>query len=301
MDDKPQNKVVKEITVTLEGELLKESGNSIEYKVLFDLIDGTAGSLERVSKILNQGGDLTFYIKPPREKCFEIVVQAVHWVGNIAIPLLPYANGIKESISVFLGYLEIKKALKGEPLTKEMVQTNDAGDTIIKDNKGTVYYTDRRNVLNVNIINAANGDPSLNKKIDKIAKALEQSINADKLSFGDEEGEKFGLSKKEVEYLKYEEKTEERPDSAIGFIRNINNKTFKGALTIIDDEKERGVPFELDIKDIGKLEKIVSNLAIAEGYQSKVRLIGERIQDEQGKIKKIIVNDIEIPGKPLNF
>ncbi|OHB25049.1 MAG: hypothetical protein A2542_00140 [Parcubacteria group bacterium RIFOXYD2_FULL_52_8] len=296
-----ENEIVKEIIITIDGTLMKSSGNAVEYRSLFNLVDGTAGTLEEFSKILDQNGDLTFFVKPPKEKCFEIAMQAVQWVGVASVPLLPYANTIKESVAIFFEFLKIKKSLKDEPLTKDKIQTNEAGNVVIRNNQGNITYIDNRKILNANIVAGAADNIGLNKKIDKIARAIQDNTKADSISFGDEDGRQLDLAKEDAGYLRYEEKTEERPDSVIGFIRSIDNKLFKGSLTIVDGEKQKSIPFEIVIKDLNKMEKVVSSLALAEAYKTKVRLIGERFQGEHGKIKKIIVNDIESPETPFNF
>ena len=59
--------------------------------------------------------------------------------------------------------------------------------------------------------------------------------------------------------------------------------------------------FELGAPDnIRKIDALVTNLALSEAYKYRVRFIGERVTDN-GKIKKIVVNDIEMLDQSFNF
>lgn len=289
---------VQDLKVTLEGDLM-ENG-AIEYKILFEIIDGVATSVDRFSKISNYSQPIDYCLKPPKEKCFEIILQASELVGA-TVPLIPNASSIKDLMVLLIEYMKIKKSLKGEELTKEKIQTNESGNTVIKNINGDVTYIDQRKVVNKNIIVAAADDIPLNKKIDTIANALEKSTKADKLLLGGIEEEPFSILKKEVPYFKYTETIQEQPNSAAGYVRQINDKTFKGILTTEEGGREQAVNFEIDIKDIKTLDETIRSLAIAEGTKQRVVLIGERQIDGSGKLKKFIANEAKIPDKPFDF
>lgn len=297
MDNTSETKTYS-VKVTLKGELMEKG--SIEYKTLFDVIDGTASSVERLSKLSNYDRPITFYVSPPKEGSFEIVLHMKEFIGA-AIPLIQMVPNIKDVAVNVIEYIKILKSLKGEKLTKEKIQTNENGGVIIKDNKGNVTYVDNSKKVNINLIMNASGDANLNKKISKIAEALEQSKIADQLILDDGENESVDLSKDDVVALKYQEVIEERPESVVGKIRQINNRTNKGIIVVDDGDSERAVNFEIDIKDISKLDSTVRNLAIAEGTGQRVLFVGERQIDSQGKLKKMIVNEVEMSEKPFDF
>lgn len=291
----------KEIILTLDGDLMV--GGSVDYRTLFDIIDGSVGAIEGFSRISNFTQAVSFRVKPPKEKCFEISIQAVQLLGS-AIPLIQNAGTIKDVVSFFIEYLKIKKAFKGEDLKRENVQTNNNGDVIVKDNLGSVVYHDNRKIININLINNAIEDPQINKKIDRITTAFEKNEQLDTMSFTEPEVTSEGtlsISKNETGYFKYAEKFEEKSDNLVGYVRKIDNKTNNGMITVNENDKEKSVIFELDIKDIKLLEKVVRNLALAEANKTRVIFFGEKTVDSRGKIKKIIVNNVDIVDKSFDF
>ena len=291
----------KEIVLTLDGEFMVEG--SVDYRTLFDVIDGSVGAIEGFSRISNFTQVVSFRVKPPKKGSFEISLLAVQLLGN-AVPLLPHVGTIKDVASFFIEYLKIKKALKGEDLKKENILTNDNGSVSIKNNSGSIVYNDNRKSVNVNIVVKAIDDPNLNKKIDKIMTAIEKNTQIDSISFTEidlEEDNKLNISREEAGYFKYAEKFEERSDSLVGYVRKIDNKTNNGTITINENDKEKTVNFEIDIKDISVLDKVVRDLALAEANKTRVVFIGEKTLDLKGKIKKIAVNDIEIVDKSFDF
>lgn len=301
MENKNPQTEIKEITLTLDGELME--GGSVDYKTLFEVIEGSIGAIEGFSRITNFNQLVSFRVKPPKEKCFEISIQAIQLL-SATVPLIQSAGTIKDVVSIFIEYLKIKKALKGEDLKQENIQTNNNGDTIIKNNHGDVVYNDNRKIFNINVINKAIEDPQINKKIDRIATALEKNEQLDTISFTEPEVEENGIlsiSKGETDYFKFEEKFEEKSDSLVGYVRKIDNKTNNGTIVIIEEDKEKNVNFELDIKDIKLLDKVVRNLALAEADKTRVLFFGEKTLDVRGNVKKIIVNNIDIVDKAFNF
>lgn len=301
MENKTPQTEIKEITLTLDGELME--GGSVDYKTLFEVIEGSVGAIEGFSRITNFNQIVSFRVKPPKEKCFEISIQAIQLL-SATVPLIQSAGTIKDVVSFFIEYLKIKKALKGEDLKQENVQTNNNGDTVIKNNKGDVVYVDNRKIFNINVVNKAIEDPQINKKIDRIATALEKNEQLDTISFTEPEVEKDGIlsiSKKETDYFKYTEKYEEKSDSLVGCVRKIDNKTNNGTIVVTEGDKEKNINFELDIKDIKLLDKVVRNLALAEADKTRVLFLGEKTLDLKGNIKKIVVNNIDIVDKAFNF
>jgi hypothetical protein len=223
-------------------------------------------------------------------------------LSGAAVPLIQEAPSVSKLVRFFIEYLNIKRSLEGEELTQDKIQTNENGDVTITNNEGEITYIDNRQITNVNLIKDASQDPKFNKNVEKIAQTLSQSKRADRLSFGDNEGNDIAsFDKNEAPYFEYHEKIEENPRSTAGYIRQVNNRTHKGIVVIQDGESERSVWFELDIKNIEKLEQTVRNLAIAEGTEQQVHLIGEQVTDSEGKIKKIIVNEVEIPDRSFDF
>lgn len=299
METKKQQTMTKEIVLTLDGDLMV--GGSIDYKTLFDVIEGSIGAIEGFSRVANFNQAVSYRLKPPKENCFEISIQAVQLLGT-AVPLLQTAGTISDVVSFFIEYLKIVKALKGEGLRKENVQTNNNGDVIVENNTGDIVYHDNRKIINYNVVINAIEDPQINKKIDRIATALERNEQIDEISFADPEAENDTLliSKEEAKYFKYIERVEERPEQLVGHIRMIDNKTNKGIVMVLEDEKERALEFEVDIKDINLLEQTVSNLALAEANKSRVLFTGEKILQDS-KVKKIVVNNVEIVDKELGF
>lgn len=296
-DDLGQKDLV-EISLNFKGQLMSEG--SLEYRTLLETIEGTAGSIESLTRLTNLKSPISFNLKPPEEGSFHIVLQVIEWIGATS-PLWAQVSNVKDLVSILIEYFKILQGLKGEELNKENVQTNHGGEVIVKDNTGSVVYTDNKKVTNINLIINVAGDITLNKRIDKIATALEKSSLVDELTLGLAEGESMKLLKSEASYYKYNEKTEERADTIVGYIRKIDNRTNNGSVLVLEEDKEISVNFSLDIKDIQKLEKIVKTLALAEANESRVVLVGERVMDVKGKLKKLIVNDIEILDKKIDF
>lgn len=293
---------VKEILLTLDGDLM--DGGSVDYRTVFDVIDGSVGAIDGFSRLADFNQAVSFRVKPPKEKCFEISIQAVQLLTVATLPIIQSAGTIKDIVTFYIEYLKIKKSLKGEELKKDNVQTNNNGDVVIKNNEGEIVYIDNRKIVNVSIISKAVDDPQINKKIDRIATALEKNEQIDTLTLSDPEAEantNLTISKHETGYFKYKEKLEESSDSLVGFVRKIDNKTNNGAITIDENGKEKTVLFVLDISDIEQLDKIVSNLALAEANKERVVFSGEKTLDSKGKIKRIIVNDVNIVDKSFDF
>jgi|GEM_PF-6316045 len=289
---------IETVKLTLNGELMV--GGTIEYKTLIEIIEGTVGAIESIVRFSNHKSPIAFNLQPPKEKCFEISLQVVEWAG-VAVSLLPNAATIKDVVAFYLEFLKIKRSLQGEEIKRENILTNENGSVQIKNNSGSVVYEDHRKITNVNLILNANADPQFNKKIDKIAHAVADSKQMDKLSFDVPSGDNFQITQKDAPFYSYIEQEEQKPDSVVGYIRRIDNKTNKGVIVIQDDGKDRNVDFEVDIKDIKLLDKIVSNLAHAEAERARVVFTGERVTDAQGKLKKIIANDVDIPDAKLGF
>lgn len=298
--EQSNEKEVKEIILTLEGELMEEG--SVDYKTLFDVIEGSVGAIQGFARISNFNQLVSYKVRPPRIGSFEITLQAVQWIGAATLPIIQNAGTIKDVVSFFIEYMKIKKALKGEQLKPENIQTNDNGDITIKNESGSVIYNDNRKITNVNIIIEASTDSAINKKIDRIAEALEKDKQIDQISFKDSDlNDDLFITSEEARHLKYQEKIEIKPDQLIGRIRMINDKNNKGLVTASVGDKELDIPFDIAITDIELLEKVVRNLAFAEGNRSRVLFTGEKTIDSKGKVKKIIVNDIDIPDQTLGF
>lgn len=301
MENDNQQTETKEIILKLEGDLMVEG--SVDYRTLFDVIEGSVGVIEGFSRLSNFTQVVSFRVKPPKKGSFEISLLAVQLLGN-AVPLLPYAGTIKDVASFFIEYLKIKKALKGEDLKKENILTNDNGSVSIKNNSGSIVYNDNRKSINVNIIAKAVDDPQLNKKIDKVMTAIEKNTQIDSISFTEadvEEDKTLIISREETGFFKYSDKFEEQADNLVGYVRKIDNKTNNGTITVTENDKEKSINFEIDIKDIDVLDKVVRNLALAEANKTRVMFVGEKTLDSKGKIKKITVNDINIVDKSFDF
>lgn len=301
MDNTKFQTEAKEIILTLDGDLMVEG--SVDYRTLFDVIEGSVGAIEGFSRLADFNQVVSFRVKPPKKGSFEISLLAVQLL-NSTVPLLPHIGTIKDVTSFFIEYLKIKKALKGEELKKENILTNDNGSVSIKNNSGSIVYNDNRKSVNVNIIARAIDDPTLNKKVDKIMTAIEKNTQIDSISFTETDFENdntLRISREEAEYFKYTEKFEAQSDNLVGYVRKIDNKTNNGTITIDENGKEKTVLFELDIKDIEQLDKIVRNLALAEANKTRVVFSGEKTLDSKGKIKKIIVNDVSIVDKSFDF
>lgn len=296
-----KEKITETIILTIDGKL--SEGGSIEYKTLLDVLDGTVGIIEGVIRATKHKQLINFNVRPPKEKCFQISIEAIEWVGATK-PLFECIPFVQNIIKFFFEYLKIKKALKGEELKLGNIQKNESGNTIVKNNSGQIVYNDRRNIVNKNIIVNLSNDPFANKKLDKVAQAIETNKNIDGLSFAPISGEGVQIPRNEAGYFKYQEKTEQRPDSVVGFIRKIDNKNFKGVVIIQDGDQGRNVDFELrieDVQDLKILDKIVSNLAHAEADKLRVVLAGKKVFDSRGKLKKIVVNDVNIPDAKFEF
>ncbi|MBU1179727.1 hypothetical protein KJ885_02185 [Patescibacteria group bacterium] len=296
-----KEKITETITLTMDGELLE--GGSIEYKTFLDVLDGTVGAIEGMVRATQYKQLINFNIRPPKEKCFQISLEVFEWLGAMK-PLFDCIPFVQNIVKVFFEYLKIKKALKGEEIRSENIQKNENGSTIIKNNLGRIVYEDHRKIINKNTIVNLNNSPFVNKKLDKVAQAIEMNKKIDNLSYTPVSGEGIQISRNEAEYFKYQEKTEQRPDSVIGFIRKIDNKNFRGVVIIQDDGRERNVDFALSIEnvpDLRLLDKIVSNLAHAEADKLRVVLTGEKVFDSREKLKKIIVKDVNIPDVRFEF
>lgn len=296
--DKTSEKHIETIRLTLDGELIE--GGSIDYKTLLDVLDGTVGAIEGTIRATNYKHLINFNVRPPKEKCFEISLDVIEWIGAV-VPLFGQAGSIQDILKIFLEYLKIKKALRGEELKSENIQKNENGQVVVKNVSGSVVYQDNRNIVNINVINNINKDSSLNRKLDKVAKAIEDNKKVDNLSFSlDKQGEVI-VPRVEAEYLRYQERLEQKPNMVVGYIRKIDNQSFRGTLIIQEEGRNKNVEFDLDIKDIKLLDKIVSNLAYAEADKVRVVLTGEQVYDSHGKLKKVIVNDVDIPDSKFDI
>ena len=289
---------IETLKLTLDGELIKDG--SIHYKTLLDVLDGTVGAIDGITRITSLKHVIDFNVRPPKEKCFEISLDVVEWLGA-AVPLFGQAGSIQDVLKIFLEYLKMKKALKGEELKPENVQRNKDGNITVKNKSGTVVYQDNRQITNVNLIQNINQDSALNKKIDKIAKAIEDNKKVENLALFLDEKDEITVPRTEAGYFRYQERFEQKPNTVVGYIRKIDNKNFKGTLVVQEEGREKNVDFELEIKDIKLLEKVVSNLCHAEADKVRVVLTGEQIHDSRGKLKKVIVNDVDIPDSQFDI
>lgn len=290
-------KYVKTIRITLDGKLIE--GGSIDYKTFLDVLDGTVGAIEGTIRVANYKHLISFNVRPPKEKCFEISLDVIEWLGA-AVPLFGQTGSVQDILKIFFEYLQIKKALKGDELKPENIQKNENGQTIIKNDSGVTVYQDNRNITNVNIINNISKDSSLNKKIDKTARAIEDNTKVDNLSFLLDEQDKVVVPRAEAGYLRYQERFEQSPNTILGHVRKIDNKNFSGVLIVREGARDKNIEFKLDIKDIKLLDKIVRNLAYAEADRIRVVLTGEQVLDAQGKLKKVIVSDVDVPDSRLS-
>jgi len=294
--DKTSEKHIETIKLTLGGELVE--GGSIHYKTLVDVLEGTVGALEGMTLVVKHKGLIDFNVRPPKEKCFEISLDVVEWLGA-TVPFIGQSGSIQDIIKIFLDYIKIKKGLKGEKIKPANFQKNERGDTVIKDNSGKIIIQD--NSINVNLMLNVQNDSRVNKKIDRVAKAIEDNKRVDSLSYSKDLDKPVNIPRAEAEYLRYQEVIEQKPDTVVGFIRKIDNKVFKGVLVVDDDGRNKNVDFELDIKDLKLLDKIVSNLAYAEADKVRVIMAGEKIYGSGNKLKKVIVNDVDIPDSRFDI
>ena len=293
----PQMRVA-EVVVTLDGDLM-ENG-SVSYRTLLDVLMGTTGAIEEVCHISNLPSRVTFNIKAPREKCFEVTLQAIEYVAA-AIPLFQSPTSVQNAITIFLEYLKVLKSLKGEPLKRDRIVENKNGNVQIVNKTGKVVYIDQRKILNVTLLVDANDSLRLGREISKMASALSKDEKLDTLSLSSSDSGEFAMIKTEADSFMFEEKTYEKTDSIVGYVRKVDNRTYKGTVVVMDGEKERTVPFELDIKDVGRLDAIVTNLALAEAHKARVLFVGERIQDNKGKLKKIVISDTQAIDSKLEL
>lgn len=109
------------------------------------------------------------------------------------------------------------------------------------------------------------------------------------------------LPRAEAGYLRYQERFEQKPNTVVGHIRRIDNISSKGVVIVQEEGREKNVEFELDIKDIKLLDKVISNLAHAEADKVRVVMTGEQVHDLRGKLKKVIVNDVDIPDSRFDI
>lgn len=273
---------------------------SVDYKTVSAILDGAAESLEEAARIAQLRRKLKFTIKPPTEGSFEIIFQAHEWVGA-TLSMLQQPGTIKDVANILLEYLKIKKAMKGEVLNPANIKHNEQGSVTITNGSGQVVYIDSRKIINQNFILGAANSAKLNKGIGQIATAVARDSNVDDILLQLSDDVKVNLQKEQSSFWQYTEQFSERLDGFTGYVRKIDNKTFKGVLIVPTETGDLNVNFELDIADIKRLEPIVRALAIAEGQSARVRLLGKKQFDSEQKIKKIIVHDMELVDKPIDF
>lgn len=290
--------IFSEIKVNLSGALMADG--RIHYKTLMGILEGLSDGIEGAADVANLRKKIEFTISPPREGSFEITMFAQQALG-VTATLLQQAGNVKNVTDVFFEYLKIKKALMGEKLVPALVSVNASGGVSVKNKSGSIVYNDNRKIITQTFVFGAMDHPKLNKAIEKVATTIQRDSNIDTLSLSAGDTEEFQISRTEADFFEFDDSLIENKDGLVGSVRKIDNKTYKGTLTILSPNGEQGVNFELDIEDIGRLEAITRNLALAEAQRSRVRLIGKKQQDSEGNLKKIIVNDIELLDKPLGF
>lgn len=284
-----QIKQIEGLKLTLEGELM-EDGN-IEYKTLVRALTGTTGALDEIARLANFRYELTYRVSPPKQKCFEITIQSIGWIGAV-VPLLPgMETTVKSLITFFIEYVKLKTAMRGEPITRDKIQANGNKGIFIKGSNNNLTFN-----ISPEFAMAAIESTVLNKKIDEAATSIAKDTAVDSLKYSllGEKPEEITITKSELDYLRFSEEFHQQEDQLVGYVREIDNTDYKGNLNVIDGVKIKMVKFELDIKDISRLEETVSNLCIAEAKKARVALVGEKILHKNGRIKLVKVYDIRI-------
>ena len=277
-----------DLIVTLEGDLMVDG--AIEYKTLVKILTGTAGAIDEIGRISNFPHQISYTVKPPKEKCFEIIFRAVELVGAVS-PLIPNLITGKDLLGFFIEYLKLKASTKDRKIArKDIIANGNTGITIIG-NDNNIHFN-----IPLEIALGAVGSRSLNKKVDEAITAMAKDTSVDSLEYvlPGEEKKQIKIPKTEIDQFRYVEETTQQEDQLVGYVREIDNTDYKGYLNILDGGKFKSIRFELDIKDISRLEEIVSQLCIAEATKSRVALIGEKTLDKNGHIKSVKVYDIKI-------
>lgn len=293
-----------EIIITLEGDLME--GGSIDVRTLTQVLKTTNVMVQEMARLVRFPHSVSYRVTPPKEKCFEITLQAV----QAAAAVLPLTPQLHESVSTIVTYtkafLDLKRQLKGMQIDKENLHRGSNNTTTII----TPLIVGNSNVVNITV-NApyevmlpAIESHSMNKSAHELAKAIEKDENVDTLKYGFSDGTDFTLTQAEVPYYTYTEPTDVEQNEIVGRVREVDNRDYRGEFELTD-EHDTLVKFELDIADIARLEEILKTLCLAEAERSVIVLVGEKIfyksGQKRGKIKLMRVQDIRTPSTSLGL
>ena len=132
------------------------------------------------------------------------------------------------------------------------------------------------------------------KTLEKLAPISENDIEEVYIKYNIENEEDIvaKINKKTFPYLKYNPEIQKKEDKIITKVRYVDDKTGNGKLWI-DENKKESCNFEIEIKEISKLGKVISSLAIAEGKNITVLITGKK-EFENEKLTKVYISDIDL-------
>ena len=139
------------------------------------------------------------------------------------------------------------------------------------------------------------------KNIEKLAPISENDIEEVYIKYDDKGKENIitKVNSKVYPYLKYSPEIQQTRDKIRAKVRSVDNKTGNGKLWVDEDKKE-SCNFEIEIKDISKLEKVISNLAMAESKNATVSITGNK-EFENGKLAKVYIFDIDLDNTLFDY
>ncbi|MFA5730004.1 MAG: hypothetical protein WC938_02170 [Candidatus Paceibacterota bacterium] len=274
-------------------DLLKLSDSLRSFYFVFNEVKKELGITEdfiiKAGNIKKGSSDVTIYIQP----AIELARGALPLATALTISKIAKEWGVPEIVKPI--FREIGELIKAKIFTKNdkyVVKQNDAKIEnertfvkIINSENKEEYFDYKIFLLSRNLKILDKFIPITKNELEEVVVEYEENSERRKV---------LEVNTETHEYLKYSPDTKELEDKVRAKIRLVDNKGGNGKLWL-DEAKKESCNFEIDIKDIGKLEKVISSLALAEGKNEWV-LISGRKEYRGSKLFKIYIEDIDLLG-----
>lgn len=283
-------------TLHLKFEGLDMESGRIDAADFIQTVTATTESLRFIGKEVGgaKNKQVQIDIVALREGSFEvdlaITVKDLEEIAPGLVPLLVDVHIIstaKQLIEILKSLLEVKKILKGEKPSKvEIIQNDGSPHVAIHGNGGTVNV----NITTFNLLQSE----GMNKRLHKIFQPLlKEDSQLESIEISDEEKQPTEVNKIEAAYFKKEEQLQTVAHRMRGIITAMDRKTNNGKISIGD----KRVNFEVELKDISKLDKVIDGLIESMKTKVAIIVIGEAAFDYESNLRHIRINDIERDDK----
>lgn len=280
-------------------DILKLSDSLKSFYIVFNEVKK---ELDIKEELILRAGDI--------KKGSSDIVIYINLLENIAKSAMPLATIIAVSkVADYWGVTEITKPIfkgigdliKAKSFTKNekyeitndcKVNTNTGRIIIgVKNLENKIEHFDQRIFLLSQKL----------KTLEKLAPISKNNIEEVYIKYDtkDEENIIARIDNKNYPYLKYNPEVQQAEDKIRARIRSVDNKTGNGKLWVDEDKKE-SCNFEIEIKEIAKLEKVISNLAMAESKNATVFITGNK-EFENGKLVKVYISDIDLDNTLFDY